>query len=197
MKSSIIIAVVRAFLLVTASTAIGSPILVALEGPNEVIPGTTFDVLFTIYDTESTPLFGYSLDVDVMSNTDAVGNLSVNIDLTNFFDDRNLISAGGAVRDPLFSDIVNTGDGGAFITTNTTGGSTVLVVAGVNDVLAQVFFDVSPDAFGDFTIELGPASAVGAVDFDYTPHTFTVVPEPSTLLLCLAGVAVVRRRHKS
>ena len=196
MKSSIIIAVVRAFLLVTASTAIGSPILVALEGPNEVIPGTTFDVLFTIYDTESTPLFGYSLDVDVMSNTDAVGNLSVNIDLTNFFDDRNLISAGGAVRDPLFSDIVNTGDGGAFITTNTTGGSTVLVVAGVNDVLAQVFFDVSPDAFGDFTIELGPASTIGTTDFDFTPHTFTVVPEPSTLLLCLAGVAVVRRRRR-
>jgi len=161
------------------------------------MPGTTFDVLFTIQDTESTPLFGYSLNLDVVPDTDAVGILSANIDLTNFFDDRNLITAGGAVREPLFSDIMNTCDGGAFITANTTGGSTVLAVAGVNDVLAQAFFDVSPDAFGDFTIELGPASAVGAADFDYTPHTFTVVPEPSTLLLCLAGVAVVRRRHQS
>lgn len=82
------------------------------------------------------------------------------------------------------------------MTTNTNDGSLVLAVSGANDIIATVYFDVSPDAFGYFSIELGPASAVGTADFDFTPRTFTVVPEPSTLLLCLAGVAVVRRRRR-
>ena len=189
--------IVSAFLLGSASLAIGSPILLTVEGgADEILPGTTFGVLFTIQDIESTPLFGYSLDINIVPDADAVGILSANIDLTNFFDDQNLITAGGAIRDPIFSDIMGVGDGGVFITANTQDGSTVLAVLGVNDVLAQVFFDVSPDAFGDFTIELGPASAIGTADFDFTPRTFTVVPEPSTLLLCLAGVAVVRWRRR-
>ena len=139
--------IVSALLLGSASLAIGSPILVTVEGgADEILPGTTFDVLFTIHDAESTPLFGYSLDIDVVPDSDAAGVLSANIDLTNFFDDRNLITAGGATRDPLFSDIMGTGDGGVFITTNTDDGSTLLAVVGVNDVLAQVFFDVSAEA---------------------------------------------------
>ncbi len=196
MKGDHTAVIVSAFLLGSASFAIGSPVLVTVEGgADEVVPGTTFEVLFTVHDTDNTRLFGYSLDIDVVPDTNATGGLRANIDLSNFFDEQNLITAGGATRDPLFSDIMGTDDG-VFITTNTDDGSTVLAVAGVNDVLAQVFFDVSADAFGDFTIELGPASAVGTADFEFTPRTFTVVPEPGTLLLCLAGVAVIPRRRR-
>ena len=169
--------------------------IVVEGGTEDVLPGTTVSVLFVLQNN-TTPLFGYSLDVDVIPQPDASGSLAVDVLATNFFDRRNLITAGGAIRDPIFSQILDTGDGGVFITTNTDDGSTVLAVAGLNDVLAQVFFDVSAEAFGNFTIELGPASAIGAADFAFTPHTFTVVPEPSTLLLCLAGVAVVRRRRR-
>jgi hypothetical protein len=196
MKNGSIFVIVIAFLLGSEPIAFGAPIHLTVEaGTNGILPGTTFDVLFTIHDQESTPLFGYSLDINIVPEAGASGLLSANIDLTNFFDSQNLITAAGATRDPLFSDIMGTNNGGVFITTNAQSGETVLAEEGVNDVLAQVFFDVSADAFGEFTVELGPASTVGTVDFEYVPHTFTVVPEPSTLFICLAGVAAIRKRR--
>lgn len=164
-----------------------------------MLPGSTVSVLFLLQDNTA-PLFGYSLDVDLLPETGASGQVTANIDLTNFFDTRNLITAAGATRDPMFSDILGPGDGGVFITTNTDDGSTVLAVDGVNDVLAQVFFDVSPDAFGDFTILLGPASALsdigGDVLFDFSPATITVVPEPGTITYGILALGLLARRNR-
>ena len=84
---------------------------IALElPPGAIHPGDTFSVLFLLQDN-STPLFGYSLEVDVLAQPKSVGSITADIALTNFFDERNLITAGGATRDPDFSFIFDTGDG--------------------------------------------------------------------------------------
>ena len=50
--------------------------------------------------------------------------------------------------------------------------STVLAVDGINDVLAEVFFDASADACGDFVIQLGPASALSDAEAFLVPYDF-------------------------
>lgn len=178
-----------------------SPVLILVEPETtEALPDSTVAVEFLIRDLETTPLFGYSLDVDLLPGLGASGQVLANIGLTNFFDTRNLITAGGATRDPMFSDILGPGDGGVFITTNTDDGSTVLAIDGVNDVLAQVFFDVSADAFGDFTLRLGPASALsdigGDVSFGFSPATITAVPEPGTIAYGILALGLLARRNR-
>jgi len=163
------------------------------------VPSTTVSVFFEL-DQSAVPLFGYSLGVRMVPNAGAVGAVSANVGLTNFYDAQNLITAGGAVRDPFFSDISGTAEG-VFITTNTDDLSTVTAVDGINDVLAQVYFDISADALGDFAIELGDATALsdGAgfpVSFEYTPATIRVVPEPATFALLLTGTVFSSGRRK-
>ena len=101
------------------------------------------------------PLVGYSLEVTAVADAGAAGSVTADPASTNFFDQRNLITAGGATRDPLFSVIQDNGSGGVTVDTVTADFSAVLAVDDMNDVLAQVFFDVPLDALGDFTIQLG------------------------------------------
>lgn len=166
------------------------------------MPLEEVSILFMIRDN-TTPLFGYSLDIDVIPQAGAVGSVTANAPLTNFFDVQNLITGGGAIRDPLFSTILDTGDGGVFISTNTDDLSTVLAVDGVNDVLVQAFFDVSPDAFGDFLITLGSGTALSdglgfPVPFSFSTVAVQVVPEPGSAALVAIGLFMVgclRRRN--
>ena len=88
--------------------------------------------------------------------------------------------------------------------------STVLAVDDINDVLAQVFFDVPSDALGDFTIQLGSSSTLidgnaAPVSFAFTPAMITVldpsVPTVSdwgmivmSVLLVAAGCVVFAKR---
>jgi len=160
-------------------------------------PGQSVSVLWLIEDVQ-TPLFGYSLDIDTTGPT---GGVSIDTDATNFFADRNLILAGGFELDPLFSLIQSDGMGGAFISTNTADGSTVLPTPGVNDVLAEVVFDVSSDALGDYVFGLGPGSALSdgqgfPVTFSSQTLTITVVPAPGGAAAILASAVLVARRRR-
>ncbi len=147
--------------------------LIVLDGPElQLCVGETESMLFLLRQN-TTPLFGYSLDIDIVPAAGATGSVTVNVGLTNFFEVRNLITAGGAVLDPLFSVILDTGDGGVFVSANTADGSTVLAVDDVNDVLVEVFFEASPDADGDFMIELGPGSALSDGSGFAVPFAFT------------------------
>lgn len=175
--------------------------LISVDDQNTVaLPDSMASVLFLIQE-DATPLFGYSLDINIVPLAGSVGTVDVDLLSTNFFDARNLITAGGRVRDPTFSDIIDTGDGGVFITTNTDDNSTVLPIVGVNDVLAEVVFSVSPDALGDFSIELGEGSALSdgnafPIDFTFTPGIISVIPEPSSLsMLLFLGVYLLGRRR--
>jgi len=142
----------------------------------------------------------------------ATASVTTTVTLTNFYDPRNLITAGGAVRDPFFSFIEDNGSGGVTVSTITDDASTVLAVDGVNDVLAQVFFEVPPDALGEFAVQLGSASVLvdgnaAAVPFTFTPGTIRVL-DPSeipavsawgvivlSLLIVTAGSSVFAKRR--
>ncbi len=137
------------------------------------IPGGEVRVLVLIEDL-GVPLFGYSLDVDVAPVMGATGSLVPSVSETNFFDARNLITAGGAMRDGFFSVIQLSPDDGLFVSTNTDDASAVLATADVNDVLVELVFDASNDARGTFEISFGPGSALAnaggkAVPFEFLP----------------------------
>lgn len=152
------------------------------------------------------PLFGYSLDLRISPAAGADGTIVADLARTHFFDSENLISAGGATRDPLFSVILPTARG-VFISSNTSDGSAVSAEPGVNDVLAELFFTISADAEGEFLIDLGPASVLSGpggnpVAFEFTPLKFMVVgnviPAPGAPVMTFAvwtALTVARRRR--
>ncbi len=178
-----------------------------------VISGSSLSVLFLVRDN-TTPLAGYTLGVTVAGEPGTMGTVTANAAATNFYDVQNLITAGGASRDPFFSVIQGSEGGGVSLSTMTEDLSTVLAVGGVNDVLGQVVFDVSEDAHGDFTIQLTASSALADGNFDPVPFAFApatiralnpaLVPATSDwglvvlgLLTITAGSLLVRRRADS
>lgn len=178
-----------------------------------VLAGTQVVVLFSLRGN-TTPLLGYTLDVTATASAGAVGTLVPDVSTTSFFDARNVITAGGATRDPFFSAIERDGLGGISITTMTNDLSTVLAVDGVNDVFAEIVFDVSPDAEGEFLLTLGATGAISdengaSIPFTFIPGTVRVfdpakVPTVSqwgiivmSVLLVTAGWMVLARRDRA
>ena len=165
-------------------------------------PGDTVSA-FILLHGNTTPLLGYSLDLDVAPVGVVVGSAVANVGLTNFFDARNLITAGGAIRDPFFSSIIDPADGGVFLSTITQDLSTVLAVDGVNDVLAQIFFDISLNAqVGDtFEISFGAATALSdasafPVAFTLVSGTIVVIPEPVSCFTLLAACGYLSKSRR-
>ncbi len=157
-----------------------------------MVSGGTAEVLFLIQNN-TTALLGYSLDVEIEPIAGAMGTVTVDVSATNFFEVQNLITAGGAELHPDFSVIIDPGDGGVFVNAITSDNSTVLAADGINDVLAQVFFDASADACGDFVIQLGPASALAdgdafPVPFGFTPGMISVRAPPCPADLTSDGI---------
>jgi len=157
----------------TAQVVAGVEQIIVVSPSVTVLPGETASVLVLLRNN-TTPLSGYTVDVDVVASPNAIGTVTANVGSTNFFDRQNLISAGGAIRDPFFSVIEENGDGGVSITTVTDDFSTVLAVDGVNDVLAQVFFYVTQDAIGDFSIQFSSSSTL--IDGSGLPVSFAITP---------------------
>lgn len=179
-----------------------------------MFPSGTNSVLFLLR-SNTTPLIGYSLDVRVVPEPGSMGTVTANVAATNFFDAQNIITAGGATRDPFFSVIQSNGNGGVFINTITDDTSTVISTPGVNDVFVQVFFDSSSDACGHFRLELGPATALSddtatSIPFSFVPGSIAVsgsaacpVPTVSNwgvgilaLLVATAGTVTLRARQR-
>jgi hypothetical protein len=194
---------------VTSAASPSERIVVELQS-SIVISGSSLSVLFLIRDN-TTPLAGYTLDVTVVDAPGTVGTVMANVAGSNFYDVQNFITAGGANRDPFFSVIQASEGGGISISTMTDDLSTVVAVDGVNDVLAQVMFDVSQDAHGPFTVQLTASSALADGNFDPVPYAFTpatiralnpaLVPAASDwgllvlgLLTVTAGSLLVKRR---
>ena len=167
----------------------------------DVLPGSQVSVLWLI-ETSLTPLFGYSLDLNLLGDLsdDRTGTTVINTEASNFFDDKNFITAAGGTRDPIFSVMIADGSGGAFISSNTNDGSVFLAQAGINDVLAEIVFDISADASGRFVFDLGPGSALSdatgfPVSFTGSGLEINVVPFPGILSIpCVAFLAARRRR---
>lgn len=145
---------------------------IVLLNPNVVVSPGESAVLFFLIRNNTTPLLGYSLDVDIAAAPGATGTVTANVAATSFYEVLNLISAGGATLDPTFSVITDPGDGGVFINAITEDNSTVLAAAGVNDVLARVVVNASTDADGEFDVQLGPASVLSDGAAFPVPFTF-------------------------
>jgi hypothetical protein len=165
-----------------------------------VQPGESFSIRYLLAESQ-TPLFGYSLDLNVSTDSRSVGSVSINADASSFFDQRNLFTAGGLSRDPLTSLILSDGFGGVFVSSNASTWSSVTAETGVNDALAELVFEVSADAFGDFTFALGGGSVLSdrfgnSVGFSSESLTVRIVPAPGPTLALLLGVAVARSRRR-
>lgn len=176
--------------------------LIKLNGPGTTEPGAVFYLLARLADNDD-PLVAYSVEIAVVPQPGAVGQITGNAALSDFLLPVNVIDAGGGDLDPVLSFIIPTAGGGVFF--NGVNASLLpvdLARTGINDVLGLAAFDVSPDAFGHFTFRLGLASvlvdeAFGSIPFE--AQTFTVfVPEPSSLALLAAAIvagALFGRRH--
>jgi len=185
-----------------SSTALGQsirPQVPVLEG----LPGTSVSVLWLV-ETPDVPLLGYSLDLNLQSPPapGTQGTATVDAGATNFFQVQNLFTAAGATLDPIFSIIESDGAGGVFVNAIATDLSTATPVPGVNDVLAQVVFTISPDAVGEFVFGLGPLTALSDAEgfpVPFTGESFTlrVVPSPGVPFvgMMFAGIALVGRRR--
>lgn len=167
-----------------------------------VQPGEKVSVFFTLEDSE-TPLLGYSLDITTQADAGAMGAISANTMLTNFFPSRNLIVAGGGSLDPIFSVVNTSAMSGVFVNAFSEGLTTFAATPNVNDVLAQVVFEVPLNALGDFHFVLGPASALSdgnasAVAYTFSGGTIRVIPEPLSLglLSAVAGTALLHRSRR-
>lgn len=144
--------------------------------------GATFRVRFRL-ENSTTPLFGYSLGLSILPEPGAGGALEIDFEETGFFESQNLIVAGGAVLDPLFSVIIDDGTGGAFINANTIDGSTVLAEPGVNDVFAEVVVTSTAKTLGEFAFELIEITALSdgvgmPVPYEYEPLVIEVTVAP-------------------
>lgn len=161
----------------------------------DVISGGTGSTII-ILDDSVTPLFGYSLELKVVPLAGAVGSVTIDAAASSFFDSRNLITAAGLTRDPVFSVLQST-PSGMFLSTNTSDLSTITAVPGVNDALAQVVFRASPDAAGQFELRFADGTALSdgqgfAVGFTSDVLTITVViPTPGVLAIAACGGAIV------
>lgn len=165
----------------------------------QLLPGATAPAMFELEESQ-VPLLGYSLELELVPLLGATGTVSVETATTNFYDPRNLITAGGLVRDPDFSVILPTPTGGVFINTITEIGS-VMATPSVNDALAQVYFTASPDAAGDFQVILTDATALAdefgsPVEYDFTGAVIHLIPEPTGTLILASIVLLFARRER-
>ena len=165
--------------------------------PGPINPGDQISIIVRLDDND-TPLTGYTLNVDVLPDVGASGTVVSDPLLSSFFELENLITQGGGVLHDL-SLIFDPGDGGLFVNALTEDLLPVDLAGPGHDALAELIFDVSLDAEGFFTIDLGLGSVLadvdfGPIDFDVQPLTFEVVPEPAgVVVLAVLGLLTIGR----
>ena len=184
-------------LLVCGTRPVAGEVIAPEQASLLIEPGGSASAIYLLSESR-TPLFGYSLDFEIIPSPSASGTLSIDTTATNFFDLRNLITAGGLMRDPVFSTIAGRPTG-AFVSTNVLGDGLVTATQGVNDVLAELVFRASPDAEGTFEVRLTDGSALSdgmgfGVPFDALTLSINVVPQPVAPMLLIAGIVFFRRR---
>lgn len=134
-------------------------------------------------ENSTTPLFGYSLGISMQPLPGSGGESTGVADESSFFIEQNLIAGAGFTIDELFSVILDDGYDGVFVNANTSDGSTVIAVPGINDILAEVTFQTQPGALGPFEVRLNGATALAdgngfAVPYDYDPLVIEVTIAP-------------------
>lgn len=177
------------------------------EPVTSVVQGQSFSLLARLSANVEIPLFGYSLNVDVSSESGSTGAVVGSAALSTFYVQQNLITQGGGQLHPILSIIIEPGDEGLFVNgVNHEAVPVNLAVPGVNDILAELVFQTTPTTLGTFEFTLGPGSVLSHVPkvelpFEVIPKTVEVIPipEPATFAVMTALVALAslgRRRGR-
>ena len=161
-------------------------------------------MLFDLMVASDTPIFGYTLRLSITPEPGATGSVVLDATASDWGDPANLIEGAGETRDPDFTLLKMAGDdpNDLFATTNTEDLSTVLPVAGVNDLLLRAAVISSPDALGTWTIDfVGGVTVLSDGSFQSISATWGAatifVPEPSCLaILACCSVLLARRRSR-
>lgn len=71
----------------------------------------------------------------------------------------------------------------------------------MNDVLAEILFNISSDAVGDFVFTLRPGTALSdangfPIEFEAEPLTIRVVPTPATASVAVLLTCLCCRRRR-
>lgn len=169
---------------------------------DKVVQGETFSLLARLSANNEIPLFGYSLNVDVEHSPGTFGEVTGNAELSNFFEQQNLIVQGGGTLHPLLSIIIEPGDGGLFVNgVNSLPIPVDLAQPGVNDILAELFFDTTATTQGNFMFDLGPGSVLSHVPKEELPFQVipkrveVIIPEPGMIMLAGASAVLCLRRR--
>ncbi|MCP4589887.1 MAG: hypothetical protein GY842_04025 [bacterium] len=167
-------------------------------------PGDSFSTLIELTGNDPGNEIGaYALDINLLPEAGSTGTvtsrLAPEVPRTNFYNINNLIDAPATSSLSGGSTIFPGDHDGADIFALSAGFTNVDLAGTGHSILAELVFDVSPDASGYFTIELGPGtelkhfevsgSPTPSVTVDATLESLTVeiVPEPSGLGLLAAA----------
>ncbi len=185
----------------TAATPADATTVITLDPPaTPAAPDTTFKFLVRISGTD--PIAAYTLDLRVIPQAGATGTVTGNAAESNYYEAENLIangSAGGGIS-TTFSSIGQSGNGLLINVVDSAFTATAVPGAG-QDVLAEVAFDASADAFGDFRFELGGLTVLatdGGQSHPFESVLLTLnIPEPASLgLLGTAGLLLIHHRRR-
>jgi hypothetical protein len=165
-----------------------------------VLPGASTSIAWSI-SSLSQSIVGYTMWFEAAApGAGATGQIGYDVAGTTFGGSQNVFIGAGIALDPLFSQITATAGGGLAATALSSGLTPVLPQAGVNDVLVDLMLTISPDALGEFTITLGPGSALSdpagfAVPFTTQSLTVNVIPAPGAAVLAVGLLPLVWRRR--
>jgi len=168
---------------------------IIIEDPaGPIFPGDSFSFLVRIEG--SVALAGYDVELEVTPLPGSTGTIMGNATLSNFYAGQNLLAQGGGGLHSTYSTITSLmpENPGLFIKAVDATFTAIAIPAPEQDVLAEVHFTASGDAFGEFQVALGDETLLaidGTDQEDFPPAMITIrIPEPGYLGV-LSGLALL------
>jgi hypothetical protein len=170
--------------LLAAPAVAGQPLAeLSLDRTVVIAPGKSASAHIVIALDPDVQLFGYSLAVEIVPKSGAIGSVVIDLETatdpatTNLGLAQNLIAAYPAPLDPVFTVLWPDGPNGIFVNANIdflnpSAPDYVTVNPFVNDVLLELVFDASSGALGSFDVMLGKGSAISDADGFAVPFTW-------------------------
>ena len=182
-------------LILPHSAIAGGPSATVMIDHPMIVPQGTSEAALVTLSMVGPPvgLFGYSISIEAVPREATVGTISfdveslIDLEATNLYLDQNLIAAYPAPLDPFFTVVWPDGPSGVFISANIDlldrrAPDFVTLTPGLNDVLAEIVVEPSPDAQGVFDLVFGASTVLGDVEGVAVPALFvgtTVLAVPT------------------
>ncbi len=171
--------------------------------PGKVVPGGSVSVVVGLTNNTRN-LVGYQLEAKLISDGLVGGSIQFDLNASNFDAGENVIAKGGGTLNPFIKYLTNSNRNIFFSAFNSDAGTPVALAKPGHDTLAEIVFNVSPDAEGTFGIQLGSLTELYDRQLDAIPITtptpsileWQIVPEPTCLSVLLLGSLLVCRKRK-